>query len=49
MFKPLSMQHVSLWVLNSDAPQASLLLWKAEYSQACGGLSKVPPPGSSTG
>lgn len=26
MFKPLSMQHVSLWVLNSDAPQASLLL-----------------------
>ncbi len=26
MFKPLSMQHVSLWVLNADAPQASLLL-----------------------
>ncbi len=26
MFKPLRMQHVSLWVLNSDAPQASLLL-----------------------
>jgi V/A-type H+-transporting ATPase subunit I len=26
MFKPLFMQHVSLWVLNSDAPQASLLL-----------------------
>jgi V/A-type H+-transporting ATPase subunit I len=26
MFKPLRMQHVSIWVLNSDAPQASLLL-----------------------
>jgi V/A-type H+-transporting ATPase subunit I len=26
VFKPLSMQHVSLWVLNADAPQASLLL-----------------------
>jgi V/A-type H+-transporting ATPase subunit I len=26
MFKPLSMQHVSLWVLSPDAPQASLLL-----------------------
>lgn len=26
MFKPLSMQHVSLWVLSADAPDASLLL-----------------------
>lgn len=26
MFKPLSMQHVTLWVLSADAPQASLLL-----------------------
>lgn len=26
MFKPLRMQHVSLWVLRNDAPQASLLL-----------------------
>lgn len=26
MFKPLRMQHVTLWVLRSDAPQASLLL-----------------------
>jgi V/A-type H+-transporting ATPase subunit I len=26
MFKPLRMQHVTLWVLKSDAPQAALLL-----------------------